>query len=177
MSEHRSEQELVRLQKLSQLRELGYPYPNDVELNADSQKIHQVVGAETEREEAERTRFKLAGRLMAFRLMGKAAFCHIQDRAGRIQLYVRRDDVGEDAFKQFKTFDVGDIVEASGFDRFSGRGGVFQLGPQLVPGHLAEVGHRRSAIGGRQFVCHAWFLVSEKVVPSQGSTPVKAKRR
>ncbi|MCB0346575.1 MAG: lysine--tRNA ligase [Bdellovibrionales bacterium] len=115
MSEHRSEQELVRLQKLSQLRELGYPYPNDVELNADSQKIHQVVGAETEREEAERTRFKLAGRLMAFRLMGKAAFCHIQDRAGRIQLYVRRDDVGEDAFKQFKTFDVGDIVEASGF--------------------------------------------------------------
>ncbi len=115
MSEARSEQERVRLEKLSRLREQGYPYPNDVELNADSVLIHERVDREVEREESERQRFKLAGRMMTVRLMGKAAFCHIQDRGGRIQLYVRRDDVGEEAFSKFKAFDIGDIVEVEGF--------------------------------------------------------------
>lgn len=115
MSENRSEQELVRLEKLSQLREQGYPYPNDVVVTAVSGAIHECVDREIEREASGRERFTLAGRMMTVRLMGKAAFCTIQDRAGRIQLYVKRDNVGEDAFKQFKTFDLGDIVEVGGY--------------------------------------------------------------
>jgi lysyl-tRNA synthetase class 2 len=47
--------------------------------------------------------------------MGKAAFCNIQDGSGVLQIYVRRDDVGQDSFKEFKTFDIGDIIEVTGY--------------------------------------------------------------
>lgn len=115
MSENRSEQELVRLEKLAQLRGEGYPYPNDVgEISATS-RVVEAADREVELPEAQRTRWTVAGRLMTERLMGKAAFCHLQDRAGRLQLYVRRDDIGEESFKKFKSFDIGDIVEARGF--------------------------------------------------------------
>ena len=57
----------------------------------------------------------LAGRLMLKRVMGKASFANIQDRDGSIQLYVARDEVGEDAYKDFKRFDIGDIVGVKGF--------------------------------------------------------------
>jgi len=56
----------------------------------------------------------LAGRLMAIRRMGKAAFVHLMDRTGRIQLYVKRDAVGEDAYAMFKLTDLGDIVGVKG---------------------------------------------------------------
>ena len=52
---------------------------------------------------------------MSLRLMGKAAFCHIQDRSGRLQLYVKKENVGEEVFAAFKNFDLGDILEASGY--------------------------------------------------------------
>ena len=57
----------------------------------------------------------IAGRLMLKRVMGKASFCHIQDRDGQIQAYVARDSVGEDAYADFKKFDIGDIVGIKGF--------------------------------------------------------------
>ena len=57
----------------------------------------------------------LAGRLMLKRVMGKASFANIQDRDGNIQLYVARDEVGEDSYKDFKKFDIGDIVGVKGF--------------------------------------------------------------
>ena len=58
---------------------------------------------------------KVAGRLMSKRGMGKAIFADLQDRKGRIQIYVRFNDVGEDAFADFKKFDIGDIIGVEGF--------------------------------------------------------------
>ncbi|HHW49443.1 MAG TPA: lysine--tRNA ligase [Clostridiaceae bacterium] len=55
-----------------------------------------------------------AGRIMSKRDMGKASFCHIQDREGRIQIYVRIDEVGPDVYEDFKKFDIGDIVGVAG---------------------------------------------------------------
>src|SRR5699024_7292894 len=56
----------------------------------------------------------IAGRMMSRRVMGKASFAHLLDRDGLIQIYVRRDDVGEDAYRDFKSYDIGDIVGVSG---------------------------------------------------------------
>lgn len=56
----------------------------------------------------------VAGRMMSKRIMGKASFCHVQDLKGTIQVYVARDSVGEDPYKDFKKFDVGDIVGVTG---------------------------------------------------------------
>ena len=56
----------------------------------------------------------LAGRMMFKRVMGKASFCNIQDIKGRIQIYVARDDIGEEAYKEFKKYDVGDILGIRG---------------------------------------------------------------
>ena len=52
----------------------------------------------------------IAGRMMSKRVMGKASFCDVQDLKGTIQCYVSRDDLGEDAYKDFKKLDIGDIV-------------------------------------------------------------------
>ena len=52
----------------------------------------------------------VAGRMMFKRVMGKASFCNIQDLQGNIQSYVARDDIGEDSYKDFKKYDVGDIL-------------------------------------------------------------------
>ncbi len=59
--------------------------------------------------------FKLAGRIMSRRIMGKASFAHIQDTDGRIQAYIKRDDVGEEKYADFKKWDIGDIVGIEGF--------------------------------------------------------------
>ncbi len=57
----------------------------------------------------------VAGRILSRRIMGKASFFHLQDGSGTIQLYIRRDDVGEDSYAAFKKFDIGDIVGVTGF--------------------------------------------------------------
>ncbi len=60
-------------------------------------------------------RVSVAGRLMLKRVMGKASFCHVQDRDGQIQVYVARDSVGEEPYADFKKMDIGDIVGVKGF--------------------------------------------------------------
>ncbi len=65
-------------------------------------------------ESLEGTVVSMAGRMVSRRVMGKAAFAHILDAKGNIQLYVRRDDVGEEAYKAFKAYDIGDIVGVRG---------------------------------------------------------------
>ena len=57
----------------------------------------------------------IAGRMMSRRIMGKASFAHLLDRDGKIQIYVRRDDVGEESYKEFKGYDIGDVVGIKGF--------------------------------------------------------------
>src|SRR3972149_1004000 len=64
--------------------------------------------------EARNETVRLAGRIMAFRDFGKASFLHIQDRTGRLQVYVRKDLIGEDAYRNFRSFDIGDIIGVEG---------------------------------------------------------------
>ena len=73
----------------------------------------------------------LAGRLMLKRVMGKASFANIQDRDGNIQLYVARDDIGEDSYKDFKKYDIGDIIGVKGF--------VFKTQTGEISVHAKEV--------------------------------------
>ena len=65
-------------------------------------------------EALEEKEVSIAGRIMTKRLMGKAAFCHIQDKSGQFQAYVRKDMIGEEAFDEFKSYDLGDIVGIRG---------------------------------------------------------------
>ena len=57
---------------------------------------------------------KIAGRMTAFRAMGKAVFADVKDSSGRMQIYVQRDTVGEDFYKLFKRFDIGDMIGVEG---------------------------------------------------------------
>lgn len=107
----RSEQELVRFGKLSKLREQSYPFPNDVKVSA---KATEVLAAEVQ-DPAAAKRFTIAGRLVQVRNMGKAAFVHVLDGSGKIQVYVKKDIIGDGSFEAFKDFDIGDIVETSGY--------------------------------------------------------------
>jgi lysyl-tRNA synthetase class 2 len=119
MSQPRSEQELIRRQSLSALVELGIePYPAELyEINANAKDILDNY----ERDKINYKNIRLAGRIMSRRIMGNAAFFELQDSTGRIQVYIKRDDVcpGEDktlyntVFK--KLLDIGDFVGVEGY--------------------------------------------------------------
>ena len=101
----------VRLKKLQAMREDGYdPFLENCEQTHTSAQAQAVY---TEDEDHSPV-VKVAGRMTVFRLMGKAAFVKILDRDGLIQLYFKRDEVGEDAYKEFKKLDLGDIIGAEG---------------------------------------------------------------
>ncbi len=104
-----------RREKLRKWRETGKAYPNDFQRENLAAKLDELYG-EKSREDLEATpiEVKVAGRVMLKRVMGKASFLTIQDLSGRIQLYVTRDAVGEDAYTDFKHWDLGDIVGAVG---------------------------------------------------------------
>ena len=105
-----------RLSKVASLREGGTnPYPNDFSVQDKCGEIKgrfDSVGSE-ELEIANET-VTIAGRIMAIRNFGKASFVVIQDVSGRLQIYVKKNVVGDDAYLIFKSCDVGDIVGVSG---------------------------------------------------------------
>src|SRR5690606_37853904 len=106
-----------RRAKLAALRAKGNAFPNDfrrADYARDLQDAYADAGRWTgEALEGEGRRVALAGRLMAKRVMGKAAFAQVQDVSGRIQLFLQKDALG-DAYDAFKGWDVGDIVAATG---------------------------------------------------------------
>ena len=110
-----SEQVQVRRQKLADLRAAGCDpftitkFPQDA-YSADLKAEYAGLPNEAD---AGRTA-ALAGRMMSKRVMGKASFAHLRDDKGDIQLYVRRDELGEEAYAAFKKLDVGDIIGAKG---------------------------------------------------------------
>ncbi|CAH2030516.1 lysine--tRNA ligase [Trichlorobacter ammonificans] len=113
--EELSELLLQRRRKVNALWEAGInPYPNDFTPRHTSADVVAAYGS-VEQIDAPDAEFVLAGRIIARRSFGKAAFIQLQDRAGRIQLYVRKDDLGEEQFTAFESFDIGDIVGAVGF--------------------------------------------------------------
>lgn len=106
----RSEQEKIRLDKLASYRQEGRdPYAiTRYERTHTSQQI--LVGYD----ELEDKVVSVAGRMMSRRIMGKASFAHLLDGEGLIQVYVRRDDVGDEVYADFKTMDIGDILGIEG---------------------------------------------------------------
>ena len=105
-----------RRAKLAALRAAGNAYPNDFRRDALAADI-LAAHAEVSNEELEQSprRVSIAGRIMTRRIMGKAAFVHAKDMSGALQLYVKRDEIGEAAFEEFKSWDLGDIVGAEGW--------------------------------------------------------------
>jgi len=104
-----------RRAKLAALRTLGQAYPNDFRRDALAADLHAAHGAtEGEALEAAAVAVSVAGRMMLKRVMGKASFATIQDMSDRIQLYITRDALGEEAYEAFKHWDLGDIVGATG---------------------------------------------------------------
>ena len=100
----------IRRDKLTALQEAGQdPFQiTKFEKKNNTQEIRDNFEAMEEKP------VQIAGRLMSKRVMGKVTFCDLQDREGRVQLYVRRDEVGEEPYKTFKKYDIGDIVGVDG---------------------------------------------------------------
>ncbi|HEX7345060.1 MAG TPA: amino acid--tRNA ligase-related protein, partial [bacterium] len=101
----------IRREKLEALRKLGVePYPYSF---ARTHRAQEILDRFSDLEASAET-VALAGRLMALRLMGKAAFAHLQDSSGRLQIYVKKDVVGDCAFEIFKHLDIGDHIGVKG---------------------------------------------------------------
>lgn len=104
-----------RKAKLADLRKDGNPYPNTFRRNALASQLHADYGmVETHAFQDLAKHVKVAGRMMLRRLMGKASFIHLQDMSGRIQAYLRQEDLPEAVYEEFKRWDLGDIVGVEG---------------------------------------------------------------
>ena len=104
------EQRQIKRKKLEELRAMGRdPYLEETfDVTAWSKDIRENFDAMEDEE------VRVAGRIMAFRRMGKVAFVDMQDKQGRIQIFVARDNIGQDEYNIFKTYDTGDIIGITG---------------------------------------------------------------
>ena len=134
MAEQKKQQE----QDLNQLLKVRREKLADLQANGkDPFKIvkydvtHHSQEIKDHFEELENQTVTIAGRMMSKRVMGKASFCHVQDLEGSIQSYVARDSLGEEAYKDFKKLDVGDVIGI--------RGEVFRTKTGEISIHAAEV--------------------------------------
>ncbi len=104
-----------RRAKLAEWRQGGRAYPNDFQRENTAAKLDEVYGEKTAADlESMPVQVKVAGRMMLKRVMGKASFATLQDLSGRIQIYVRKEAVGEELYEAFKRWDIGDILGAVG---------------------------------------------------------------
>ncbi len=101
---------MIRREKLAALQEAG----KDPFLITKYDVTHHSTQIKEHFEELSGKTVRIAGRMMSKRIMGKASFCNVQDLPGNIQCYVARDSVGEEAYADFKKYDVGDIVGVEG---------------------------------------------------------------
>lgn len=100
----------IRRNKLAELQEAGKDPFEIVKYDV----THHSMDIKDNFEELEGKEVRVAGRMMFKRVMGKASFCNIQDLKGNIQSYVARDNIGEETYKDFKKYDVGDIIGIKG---------------------------------------------------------------
>ena len=117
----------VRREKLDELQKEG-KNPYEVTKYDRTDFANQI---KENYEEFEGKDVSVAGRIMAKRIMGKASFCTIQDSTGKIQSYVSINDLGEENYKEFKTWDIGDIIGITGF--------VFKTRTEEISVHAKEV--------------------------------------
>ncbi len=108
-----NDQEKRRLEELEELEEAGInPYPHKFEKTHSANEILDKFSDDNPDELSE---VAVAGRIMSIRKMGKASFCHMQDQSGKIQIYLKKDDLAE-MYEHFKKrFDIGDIIGVKGF--------------------------------------------------------------
>jgi lysyl-tRNA synthetase class 2 len=110
---------LERREKLKKIREAGVAFPNDFKPQHFAKTIHEEFGAlENDALEPKAIEVTVAGRMMLKRVMGKASFATLQDGSGRIQLFISKEniknDVAETIYENFKHWDLGDILGATG---------------------------------------------------------------
>jgi len=107
----------LRLEKLKQIEALGQRvYPTKYEFTHTIPSIlAEYSGKSAEELEASRVNVRVPGRIMAIRLMGKAGFAHLQQGGQKLQIYVKKDAVGEKGFELYKLLDLGDHIGASGY--------------------------------------------------------------
>jgi lysyl-tRNA synthetase, class II len=113
-----NENELIaqRRAKLQELRKKGIAFPNDFRREHFIDTLHANYASQsTEDLLKNKIQVTIAGRIMLRRIMGKAMFMHIQDMTGRIQLYLRKEDLPEGLYENVKEWDLGDIVGVKGF--------------------------------------------------------------
>ncbi|MGN1249871.1 MAG: amino acid--tRNA ligase-related protein, partial [Candidatus Spyradocola sp.] len=109
-AEQLSEQARIRREKLQALQAAG----RDPYTITRYDRTHCSTDIIADFDALEGQTVSIAGRVMSRRIMGKASFVHIQDGKGQIQAYIRRDDVGEEPYAEFKTWDLGDIIGVKG---------------------------------------------------------------
>jgi lysyl-tRNA synthetase class 2 len=116
-----------RIEKVEILRSVGInPYANQSKRNATIEKFlnvnSDVINKENKRDE--KRRYTLSGRIKLFRIMGKASFIQIEDESNVLQVYVARDNIGEEFYNETfkKNIETGDIVEVSGYPFITGQG-------------------------------------------------------
>ena len=111
-----NDQLVVRREKMTEIREKGLdPFGSRFERTHLTSCIKEDFGEKTKEDlEAESHEVSIAGRIMTKRGKGKAGFAHVQDLDGQIQIYVRKDDIGEDAYELFTGADLGDIIGVTG---------------------------------------------------------------
>jgi lysyl-tRNA synthetase class 2 len=104
-----------RRAKLAGLREQGNAYPNDFRPNVTAAELHRdFTGQDTDQLAGHDRLYRVAGRMLAKRVMGKIAFVRLRHRSGEIQLVVQRDNLPEGVYQAFKHWDVGDIIAGEG---------------------------------------------------------------
>ena len=117
----------IRKEKLEELKKQG---KNPFEITKYN-RTHTSEDVRNNFAELENKDVSIAGRIVAKRIMGKASFCHIQDSTGKIQSYVSINDLGEESYSAFKTYDIGDIIGITGF--------VFKTKTEEISVHAKEV--------------------------------------
>jgi len=120
----------VRREKLENLRSEG----KDPFVETKYNQTHHSMEIKDNFEELKGQNVSIAGRVMQKRVMGKASFCNVQDLQGNIQVYVARDCIGEDSYKDFKKYDIGDIVGIEGevFETMKGEKSVHASSVKLL---------------------------------------------
>jgi len=104
-----------RREKLKAIREKGVAFPNDFKPEHFAAPLQAQFGEqENETLDPQAVMVKVAGRMMLKRVMGKASFATVQDKTGRIQLFISKDNIGEELYESFKHWDLGDIIAAVG---------------------------------------------------------------
>lgn len=111
-----TEQEQIRRQKMQELQDLGIdPFGHRYDVTTSSKQIKETYEPYTKEQLIEmNVKVKIAGRIMTKRGKGKVGFMHIQDKFGQIQIYLRKDELGEENYDLFKKSDLGDIVGIDG---------------------------------------------------------------